>query len=149
MENMSSSNLKVFVAPRKQTGVKIMIDEEKLIKEIVEEANTKFNGLLSGISFEDVIKWIKEQPKIGAWILCKDKMPEEHDSIFAKFKGTDKWNASMFEKISDDVNVTVEFEDGKRKTMTLHTCDGKWKTDMRIVRFNVLAWQLLPDYYLD
>ncbi|MBD5496378.1 MAG: hypothetical protein HDR11_01245 [Lachnospiraceae bacterium] len=55
----------------------------------------------------------------------------------------------MFEKISDDVNVTAEFEDGKRKTMALHTCDGKWKADMRIVKFDVLAWQPLPDTYLD
>lgn len=102
---------------------------------------------------DKVLKLLEEdkekQIKIGVWILCKDKMPEEHDSIFAKLKGTDKWNTSMFEKISDDVNVTVEFEDGKRKTMTLHTCDGIWKTDMRIVKFDVLAWQPLPDTYLD
>lgn len=73
------------------------------------------------------------------WILCSEQLPEEHDSIFAKFKGTDKWNNAMFEKISDNVNVTVEFEDRKRKTMTLHTIDGKWKTDRGIVKFEVIA----------
>lgn len=84
----------------------------------------------------------------GEWIACEDRLPEEHDSMFAKLKGTAKWNEAMFEKISEDVNVTVEYENGKRKTMTLHTIDGKWKTD-RIVKFKVIAWQSLPEpYYL-
>lgn len=80
----------------------------------------------------------------GGWIPCSDRLPEEHDSMFAKLKGTDKWSDAMFEKISDDVNVTVEFDDGTRKTMTLHTNDGKWNTNNRIVKFNVIAWQPLP-----
>lgn len=82
----------------------------------------------------------------GGWIACEDRLPEEHDSMFAKLKGTAKWNEAMFEKISEDVNVTVEYENGKRKTMTLHTVDGKWKTD-RIVKFKVIAWQPLPEPY--
>ena len=81
------------------------------------------------------------------WILCSDRLPEEHETMFAKLKGTDKWDSAMPEKISDDVNVTVEFEDGTRKTMTLHTNDGKWNTNNRIVKFNVIAWQPLPEPY--
>lgn len=102
------------------------------------------------ISKDKVLELLEKDTakKVDEWILCSERLPEEHDSIFVKFKGTDKWNGSMFEKISDDVNVTVEFEDGKRKTMTLHTCDGKWMTDMRLVKFNVLAWQSLPDIYM-
>lgn len=82
------------------------------------------------------------------WILCEDgkNMPEEHDSIFAKFKGTDKWNRSMFEKLSDDVNITVEFEDGTRKTWTSYTVDGRWNTD-RGLKFKVIAWMPLPKPY--
>ncbi len=82
----------------------------------------------------------------GGWIACEDRLPEEYDSIFAKLKGTAKWNEAMFEKISEDVNVTVEYENGKRKTMTLHTVDGKWKKD-RFVKFKVIAWQPLPEPY--
>lgn len=81
----------------------------------------------------------------NGWIPCSERLPEERDSMFAKLKGTDKWSEAMFEKISDDVNVTVEFEDGTRKTMTLHTNDGKWNTNNRIVKFNVIAWQPLPE----
>ena len=82
----------------------------------------------------------------GGWISCEDRLPEEYNSIFAKLKGTAKWNEAMFEKISEDVNVTVEYENGKRKTMTLHTVDGKWKKD-RFVKFKVIAWQPLPEPY--
>lgn len=52
----------------------------------------------------------------------------------------------MFEKISDDVNVTVEYENGERKTSTLHTVDGEWKTNS-FIKFKVIAWQPLPDAY--
>lgn len=83
----------------------------------------------------------------GGWIPCSERMPEEHDSMFAKFKGTDKWDSAMFKKVSDDVNVTVEFENGKRKTKTLHTVDGKWNGGQRGVKFKVIAWQLLPEEY--
>ena len=81
----------------------------------------------------------------NGWILCSERLPEEHETMFAKFKGTDKWDPAMPEKISDDVNVTIEFKDGTRKTTTLHTNDGKWNTNNRIVKFNVIAWQPLPE----
>lgn len=88
-----------------------------------------------------------DRKESGDWIPCSERLPEEHESMFAKLKYTDKWDDCMFEKISDEVNVTVEFENGQRKTMTLHTCDGKWRTDIRIVKFEVIAWQPLPEPY--
>lgn len=100
------------------------------------------NKLLDEI--KDIVKEVAEEYNNG-WIPCSEQLPEEHDSMFAKLKGTDKWYDAMFEKISDDVNATVEFEDGTRKTMTLHTNDGKWNTNNRIVKFNVIAWQPLPE----
>lgn len=97
-------------------------------------------------AYHDAIEIVKQEAEQynNGWIPCSERLPEEHDSIFAKLKGTDKWYDAMFEKISDDVNATVEFEDGTRKTMTLHTNDGKWNTNNRIVKFNVIAWQPLP-----
>lgn len=100
-------------------------------------------------AIRDVVRFIeryKEEYNNG-WIPCSERLPEERDSMFAKLKGTDKWSDHMFEKISDDVNATVEFEDGTRKTMTLHTNDGKWNTNNRIVKCNVIAWQPLPEPY--
>ena len=102
----------------------------------------KFNNAID--KAKQIVQEVAEEYKDG-WIPCNERLPEEHDSMFAKLKGTDKWSDAMFEKISDDVNVTVEFEDGTRKTMTLHTNDGKWNTNNRIVKFNVIAWQPLPE----
>lgn len=120
-----------------------MIDEKKLIRELFYKMPCQFGA--------QVMDWFCElvdnQPKSDEWIPCSEQLPEEHDSMFARLKGTDKWNNGMFEKISNDVNVTVKFEDGKRKTMTLNTIDGKWKTDMNIVKFEVIAWQPLPEPY--
>lgn len=90
---------------------------------------------------------IRSKLKDGGWIPCSERLPDEHDSIFAQFKDTDQWSGAMFEKISDDVNVTVEFENGKRKTKTLHTIDGKWSEGHRGVKFKVVAWQPLPEEY--
>lgn len=98
-------------------------------------------------SDDDFEKWIDEQPKVGEWIPCSEQMPKEHDSMFAKLKNTDKWSDAMFEKLSDDVNVTVEFEDGTRMTKTMHTTDGKWRDNINIVKFEVIAWQPLPEPY--
>ena len=117
-----------------------MIDEKKLIERIKQE-------LTDGMFTHEIIEAIEEQPKIGGWIPCSERLPEEHDSMFVKFKGTEKWDSEMFEKISDDVNVTVEFENGKRKTETLHTVDGKWNGGQRGVKFKVVAWQPLPEEY--
>lgn len=83
------------------------------------------------------------------WIPVEERLPEEHNSMFAKFKGTDMWNDVMFEKISDEVNVTIELEDGTRTTTTSYTLDGKWKVEkeQQVVKKKVTAWQPLPDVY--
>lgn len=59
------------------------------------------------------------------WIPCSERLPEEQDSVFAIYKDTHLWSKSMFEKVSDPVNITYELEDGTRKTGTSHTLDGK------------------------
>lgn len=82
------------------------------------------------------------------WISVKERLPEEHDSTFAIYKGTHLWSKSMFEKISDPVNVTYELEDRTRKTGTSYTLDGKWKIEKdRVVKKKVVAWQSLPEEY--
>ena len=118
------------------------------IKQGIKEPST-FDAMMdkfSVLEIKEVINQVEQEHNNG-WIPCSEQLPEEHDSMFAKLKGTDKWSDAMFEKISDDVNATVEFEDGTRKTMTLHTNDGKWNTNNRIVKFNVIAWQPLPQPY--
>ena len=95
----------------------------------------------------DVVKNHLSDTENEGWILVEDGLPEERNSMFAKWKGTDKWSESMFEKISSDVNVTVEYEDGTRQTITAHTLDGKWALPNRVVKQKVIAWRPLPECY--
>ena len=82
------------------------------------------------------------------WIPCDENMPEEHDSMFAKWYGTEKWKSAMWKTQSDNVIVTIEFEDGTRKTDMMRTHDGEWFKDIRILKFKVIAWQPLPKPYI-
>ena len=47
---------------------------------------------------EEEQKKVIERLKATNWIPVSERLPEEHDSIFAKFKGTDNWKRGMFEK---------------------------------------------------
>lgn len=80
------------------------------------------------------------------WIYCSDFMPPEHESIFARFKGTPKWISGMFEKTSDVVNVTVMNSKGDAVTTHATTTDGRWSCDLlKIDSSNeIIAWRPLP-----
>lgn len=60
------------------------------------------------------------------WIPVSERLPEEHDSIFAKLYGTDKWSDALWRTQSKEVLVTLEYEDGIRTVKSSHTTDGKW-----------------------
>ena len=83
------------------------------------------------------------------WIPVEERLPEEHSSIFAKFKGTTKWNNAMFETCSNEVNITIEDDEGKSVTAHAHTNDGKWKCDLLRLnpQYHVTAWRPLPEPY--
>ena len=88
------------------------------------------------------------------WISVSESLPEEHDSIFARFKGTDKWSEAMCEKISNLVLVTVTYEDGSALVTCGKLRDGEWKTNLvwpKNIRFlgncHITAWMPLPEPY--
>ena len=87
---------------------------------------------------------LQNQP---VWIPVSERLPEEHDSIFKKFKGTSKWNPVMFEKTSKYVIATVEYIDGTRLTTRAHTTDGIWKADNSLMTGKVVAWMPMPEPY--
>ena len=88
----------------------------------------------------DALALLKEQN----WVKCSNRMPEEHDSIFAKLKGTDKWRSAMFEKSSDDVRIVEVFEDGTRRVSHSHTIDGKWECEKSPLKRIVTHWMPNP-----
>ena len=123
---------------------------EKIINNIKELVDYNGNAYLDSADIIEIVQEVAEEfaadTNVGnnGWIPCDVKMPEERDSIFAQFKGTDKWKNSMFERMSEFVNATVEFEDGTRMVKTLHTVDGKWHMGSGFLKYKVIAWQPLP-----
>ena len=125
--------------------------EEIRIKKTCKKEKCDTKELCRICVVDDAIEIVKQEAEKynNYWIPCSERLPEESESIFAKYKGTEKWKDNMFEKMSDEVNVTIEKEDGKRLTMHAHTVDGKWKNDMLRVyeTWRVIAWQPLPATY--
>ena len=77
------------------------------------------------------------------WISVKDELPEEHNSLFAKFYGTEKWRKGMFRKISNEVLVVLKFKDGSNRVTALKTHDGVWDLSS-IYQADITHWQPLP-----
>ena len=90
---------------------------------------------------------IEQDEKENGWIPASERLPEEHDSIFAKFKGTDNWKRGMFEKTSKYVIATVVFDDGTVLVEQAHTTDGIWRTDKKVLGGTVVAWMDYPKPY--
>lgn len=126
---------------------------EKIFEELEERGNIQFSSYSKPlIAVEDVLKIIRshmDDEDNNGWIPVEDGLPEEHDTIFANFKGTENWNIGMFEKKSDNVNVTIELEDGTRKTTISCTLDGNWKIERELgfVKKKVVAWKPFPKPY--
>ena len=78
------------------------------------------------------------------WILCDEKMPEEHEWIGTKKFGT---------TISDEVYVTFENSKGERFTKHLHFHNGelsrydKTHMDAWYKDYKPIAWMPLPEPY--
>lgn len=81
------------------------------------------------------------------WIPVTERLPEEEDSIFARYYGTDRWRKAMFRKKSREVIVTSVFEDGELHTEVAHTTDGEWHVGVNVVPRTVIAWMPLPEPY--
>lgn len=80
----------------------------------------------------------------NAWISVKDCMPPEHDSIFAKFYGTEHWCNAMWRKNSDTILAVLQYRDGKTEVTATRTKDGKFNIN---TSFNttVTYWMPMPN----
>lgn len=78
------------------------------------------------------------------WIPVAERLPEERESIFAKYYGTKKWDSLMFRKISNDVLAVVKYKNGERKVKTAHTTDGEWYIGNIYGAREVTHWMPLP-----
>lgn len=98
------------------------IEREALIREISSDM-TLFIGDPDAVQKHDeqcnyAISCVEDAPAVKPepnWIPVSERLPEEHDSIFMRFYGTEKWKEGMFKKVSDEVNVTIEYVNGSKK----------------------------------
>ena len=88
---------------------------------------------------------IRHGVTVQEWISVKDRLPDEHESLFARYKGTDKWRNAMFTTISDRVIVCAEYEYGKRIVKTANTVDGVWKVKDILCPCKVTHWMPIPE----
>lgn len=156
MKELEKYKVALFMVVRNSSIMEKGITLGKSMKEINKMAHSAVEEIMRTIDFDNAKETYKqgggtleEQPTTEPkqdWIPCSEAMPEERDSMFKKFKGTNSWNRAMFERISDEVNVTVEFDDGRRITKTMHTTDKKWRKDS-ITSGKVIAWMPLPEPY--
>lgn len=97
----------------------------------------------------DLLKELANKADSFEWIPVSEKLPDEHDSIFAKLYGTDKWDDAFWRTKSKEVLVTIEYEDGTRIVKSSHTTDGKWALEKiaTLNEFKVVAWIPFPEPY--
>lgn len=125
--------------------------KDRLIQLKNEVENTGNGAYFSKNNISKIVELLladlEENEKENGWIPVSQRLPEEHDSIFAKFKGTDNWKRGMFEKTSKYVIATVAFDDGTVLVEQAHTTDGIWRTDKKVLGGTVVAWMDYPEPY--
>ena len=91
----------------------------------------------------DIMRFPSAQPE-PQWIPVSERLPEEHESMFAKYYNTPKWNNSMWLKESDKMLVSVEVPGNETIVDTAKMLDGKWFFGLSFVDKKVIAWMPLP-----
>lgn len=106
----------------------------------------KIYGIASR-GYLETLQELVDKAESFEWITISEKLPDEHDSVFAKLYGTDKWNDAFWRTKSKEVLVTIEYEDGTRIVKSSHTTDGKWTVEKKNINCKVIAWMPFPKPY--
>ena len=107
-----------------------MIDEKKLIESFRASLNTGRETF----PIDLIIERIEDQPKVGEWIPCSERLPNVED--FIKAYRRKKYSAEFIVMIDGATRPTTLYF---RKT-------GKWEDEYGN-SYKVVAWQPLPEPY--
>lgn len=114
-----------------------MIDEKKLIEDL-----KKYAHISSGDSVDTIkvsIRIVEDQPKVGEWISCSERLPELHR--------VDMESEGEYYMISDSVIIT----DGEMVSISEYEiddedCRGWIAHDFEEIE-DVIAWMPIPEPY--
>lgn len=95
----------------------------------------------------DILQELVDKADSFEWIPVSEKLPEEHDSIFAKLYGTDKWTSALWRTTSNRVIATIKYNDGTVIVKEAFTHDGEWTVEKRNTNCKVIAWIPFPEPY--
>lgn len=93
------------------------------------------------------LRELTEKVESFEWIPVSEGLPKEHDSIFAKLYGTDKWTSALWRTTSNIVIATIKYNDGTVIVKEAFTHDGEWTVEKRNTNCKVIAWMPLPEPY--
>lgn len=115
---------------------------DKVLKDAQTECKKNGGNFRFGV-LNNVRANLAKAPTIGGWISVKDRLPSEHDSLFANNPHLSK---HMWAKESYDVIVYVVFPDGTGRATEGRLRDGKWHTKISPVLEPVIThWMPMPE----
>lgn len=95
----------------------------------------------------DLLKDLANKADSFEWIPVSEKLPDEHDSVFAKLYGTDKWTSALWRTTSNRVIATIKYNDGTVIVKEAFTHDGEWTVEKKNINCKVIAWMPMSEPY--
>lgn len=122
------------------------MDVRKKLVELLDDMQRSGTGYFgSAIENKKIADYlIRHGVTVQEWIPVTERLPDEHESLFARYKDTDKWRNAMLTTISDRVIVCAEYENGERLVKTANTVDGVWKVKDIFHPCKVTHWMPMP-----
>lgn len=130
----------VLTSPFKNDGGDGVVDMNDLYKCGTQLQNEYLHDL-------NVLKELVDKAESFEWIPISERLPEEHDSVFAKLYGTDKWRNELWRTTSNVVIATIKYNDGTVIVKDAFTHDGEWTVEKRNTNCKVIAWMPFPNPY--
>lgn len=96
---------------------------------------------------KNILQELVDKEESFEWIPVSEKLPDEHDSIFAKSYGTDKWDNMFWRTTSNIVIAAIKYNDGTVIVKEAFTHDGEWTVEKKKINCKVIAWMPFPKPY--
>ena len=125
-----------------------MIAEKKLIEDIEKEIEfaMKCNMPAMVAGMRQIASVIEEQPKIGEWIPCSERLPDDRDNRFYMCTVENhEEDPPMFCQYEEEYGFG--FWNDIYDEHTLGFVDSEFKTNEELGYEKVIAWQPLPEPY--